>query len=400
MKILVVSHLYPTPHDSAYGIFVHQQSKALAERGHEVKIVSPTPYVPKWLGISGRWKKFSKVPDESEISGIKVKYPKYISVPSRITLPLVAKSVRRTVDHQIRDMVSTDEFNPDVVHSHVPLPDGYACFPICEELNIPLVTSVHGASIYKSSNNRICRRQISKVFNNSSEIIFNSATLKDEASLNYSGLSRSHVVHNGIPVSKIQSAPTADLDDVFPEDRLVICSLGSLTERKSHSDVIKALSEFDADDRPYYLIIGQGPIQDRLQKQVNEQDLDKYVHFTGHVSEHRDVFSKLKAADVMVLPSKNEAFGIAYIEAMACTCPVIGCTGEGLSGFVEDGETGYFVQHNSPYKLAEKIQIFIDDLENLRRMSENARNFSHENFSWKTNSREVEDILEKAITED
>jgi len=396
MNILIVSHLYPTPDDTAYGIFVHEQAQTLAERGHEIRVISPTQYVPNVPYLPDRWARFSDTPNRATIDNIEIQYLKYLSLPSHRTLPLVAKSVRRTVTKAISNLESSG-FIPDVINAHVPLPDGYACIPSSHQLNIPLVTTVHGSNIYKSSKNPICRRQIKSVFETSTEVVFNTSILKSEAKSYFPNVHSAPIVHNGIPLDQVESAPWADLSGIFPEDRTVVSSLGYLIERKNHSDVLAAITEIEPSKRPYYLIIGEGPNRETLEHQVENSGLSEYVHFTGYVDKHTDVLAKLKATDIMALPSTREDFGIAYIEAMACGSPVIGCKGEGPSDFVKDGETGYLVPPNDPTAIAEILQELSEDKNKRDQMGDAAREYVLENLTWEENARRNEEIYQRAI---
>ena len=397
MNILIVSHLYPTLNNSVPGIFVHQQAQALQERGHTIKVISPTPYVPSVPQLPERWARFRDTPGQSRIDGIDVSYPKYLSLPSRHTLPLVAKSVRRTVDNAISDLTSNSGFSPDVINAHVPLPDGYACLPAARRLDIPLVTTVHGASVYKSAKNPFCRRQIRGVFDGSEETVFNSGVLLNEAELRFSNLSNAQVVHNGVQLDVVKSASTASFSEIFPENRIVVSSVGTLIDRKNHSVVIDAISEIDTDKRPYYLVIGSGPNRDLLEQRVKSRGLEKFVHFTGYVPEHEGVLSKLKATDIMILPSTDEAFGIAYIEAMACKSPVIGCEGEGPSEFVDHGETGFLVPPNDPEAITDILTDLLDDPSRIRQMGKAASEYVRNNLTWAENARKNEEIYQSAI---
>lgn len=396
MNLLIVSHLYPTPDDTAYGIFVHEQAQALVERGHEIRVISPTQYVPNIPYLPDRWAQFSDTPNRAQIDGIDIQYPKYLTVPSHRTLPLVAKSVRRTVTKAVSKLRSGG-FSPDIINAHVPLPDGYACIPSSRRLNIPMVTTVHGSSIYKSAKNPICRRQIRSTFEASSEVIYNSSILKSKSESYFPDIRNTNVLHNGIPLDRVESAPEADLSNIFPEDRIVISSLGYLIERKNHSDVISAISEIEPDERPYYLIIGKGPNREAVERQIKNNGLSEYVHFTGFVPEHLDVLSNLKSTDIMVLPSTDEAFGIAYIEAMACGSPVIGCEGEGPSDFIKDGETGYLVPPDDPTTIADILQELSEDQNKLDQMGDAAREYVLENLTWEENARRNKEIYEQAI---
>jgi len=177
----------------------------------------------------------------------------------------------------------------------------------------------------------------------------------------------------------------------------VVSSLSYLIERKSHSDVLDAIAEIELDQRPYYLIIGKGPKRDALEHQVENSGLSEYVHFTGYVDKHTDVLAKLKATDIMALPSTEEAFGIAYIEAMACGSVVIGCEGEGPSDFVTDGETGYLVPPNDPAAIADILQQLSEDKNKREQVSEAAREYVLEHLTWEANARKNEEIYRRAI---
>ena len=393
MNILIVSHLYPTPDDTTYGIFVHEQAQALAERGHDIRIISPTQYVPNVPYLPDRWARFRDTPPQATIDSINIQYPNYLTLPSRRTLPLVAKSVRRTVTKAISNLESSG-FTPDIINAHVPLPDGYACIPSSRRFDVPLVTTVHGASVHKSSENFLCRRQICSAFENSDEIIFNSSVLRAKAKPFYSGIEQANVVSNGVPLTKVHSATPAELPGSFSEDRLVLTSLGSLNQTKGQYDVFKAIERLPADLQPNYLLLGDGSEREALEQEAKK--VESPVHFTGTVP-HETVFSYLKSSDIMALPSTEEAFGIAYIEAMACALPVIGCEGEGPSDFVTDGETGYLVPPNDPAAIADILQQLSEDKNKREQVSEAAREYVLEHLTWEANARKNEEIYRRAI---
>jgi len=395
MNILVVSHLYPTPTDSVPGIFVHQQAQALRERGHSVRVLSPTPYVPSVPHLPDRWARFRDTPDQSQIDGIDIFYPKYVSLPSRHTLPLVAKSVRRSVDSAISNLESNTTFSPDVINAHVPLPDGYACLPASHRLDIPLVTTVHGASIQVNSENRLCRRQIRTVFQSSEEVVFNSGVLLEKAKHHFEELNQAKIVPNGVPLAKLDLASPASLPDSFSENRMVVTSVGSLQSTKGQSDVFEALQNLPAESQPNYFLIGDGPQREELEQKATK--LDSPVHFTGNVP-HEEVFSYLKSSDIMALPSTEEAFGIAYIEAMACGCPVIGCEGEGPSEFVEHAETGYLVPPNDSKAITDILNNLLKHPMKVNQIGENASKYVRNNLTWAENARRNEDLYQSAIS--
>jgi glycosyltransferase involved in cell wall biosynthesis len=256
------------------------------------------------------------------------------------------------------------------------------------------VTTVHGASVHKSSKNSLCRRQIQSTFECSDGIVFNSSVLHAKAKKFYSGLERAHIVPNGVPLTEVYSATPAELPASFSEDRLVLTSLGRLSAKKGQDDVFRALQRLPADAQANYLLLGDGPHRETLEQEAEKVKFP--VHFTGKVP-HETVFSYLKSTDIMVLPSTDEAFGIAYIEAMACGSPVIGCEGEGPSDFIKDGETGYLVPPDDPTTIADILQELSEDQNKLDQMGDAARKYVLENLTWEENARRNKEIYEQAI---
>jgi glycosyltransferase involved in cell wall biosynthesis len=226
--------------------------------------------------------------------------------------------------------------------------------------------------------------------------VFNSEILRSTAREYYPDMPDGTVVHNGVPLDEIESAETASHSNRFPEDRLTIASLGELIPRKNHEIVIRAIASMEPDSRPYYTIIGDGPNRDRLERLVAKKKIKPLVHFTGQVPEHQRVFSLLKAVDMMVLPSIDEAFGIAYIEAMSCGCPVIGCEGEGPSEFVEDGKTGFLIPENDPAEIARILAEISENRELIETMGTAARDYVRENLTWEENAKQMEEIFIQA----
>ena len=87
MKILTISHLYPTPNDEFNGIAIHQQMKELIKLDHEVKVISPVAWTPFPLSHVGhKWKVYSEIPKCVMRDGIDVFYPRYLVFPKALFL--------------------------------------------------------------------------------------------------------------------------------------------------------------------------------------------------------------------------------------------------------------------------------------------------------------------------
>ena len=392
MKITLVSHMFPTPRNSVSGIFVLQQAKALSERGHDITVVSPVPYVPRVVSKLLDRRPSNELPRTDSYDDITVHYPRYWSLPRSETLPLVAYSFRRTL-RQHRELFES----ADLINAHVALPDGFGSIPLARSLDIPLVTTVHGADVYQSAANPIAKAQIQSVFERSNTVIMNSHRLLSEAKEAFGDLKGTPVVYNGIDTKQITGIASESLANVFPEDRMIVATIGTLIPRKGHKDVLRALETFSDETRPHYLVIGDGTLREGLERYVADAGLDEHVHFTGYVPEHDRVFAKLKSADIMAMPSSDEAFGIAYLEAMACGLPVIACEGEGPADFITHRETGFLVPPKDSDAIAEVLRELKENPELRRYVADRGQRTALNGFSWERNAKAVEQVFDEAI---
>nr|WP_247001696.1 glycosyltransferase [Halosolutus gelatinilyticus] len=170
--------------------------------------------------------------------------------------------------------------------------------------------------------------------------------------------------------------------------------MGNLIETKGHRYVLDAISTLDVDVD--YLIVGDGPLREELEAHAIELGVRDAVTFTGSVP-NEDVFGYLKSADVFVLPSYEEAFGVAYLEAMACGLPVIGCEGEGPSDYITDRRTGFLVPPRDQDALSDVLRNLRRDTELRRRVGDRARRTAFNAFSWKRNAISIERIFREVI---
>ena len=156
---------------------------------------------------------------------------------------------------------------------------------------------------------------------------------------------------------------------------------------------------------PHYLvIIGGDPEGDeefvssemqRLQLQCTELGLDEIVVFLGKRDQNTLPYY-YSAAEVVVMPSHYESFGMVALEAMACGTPVIASRVGGLAYLIKDGETGYFVPAQDPQALSEKLRLIFINQGLRTRLGRQAVDYA-QNFSWEWVTKQIIHVYEQMI---
>ncbi|MHA1343897.1 MAG: glycosyltransferase, partial [Promethearchaeota archaeon] len=178
MKVLVISHMYPSSFNEISGIFVHEQVKALVSKGIKVQVISPVPWTPFPINyLSSKWKRYSEVTKREIREGINVWYPRYLTFPRAWFFG----SSGQRMYLGIKDVVSKiyKEFQFDLIHAHVALPDGYAGMKIAQKYKKTLIVNIHGQDFQQTIfKGKKCKRNIEKVINYSTKTIVVSKKLK------------------------------------------------------------------------------------------------------------------------------------------------------------------------------------------------------------------------------
>jgi glycosyltransferase involved in cell wall biosynthesis len=120
------------------------------------------------------------------------------------------------------------------------------------------------------------------------------------------------------------------------------------------------------------------------------------VNFIG-AQPHELIYDLLCGADIFVLPSYREAFGIAYLEAMAAGLVTIGVQGQGPEAFIEHGKTGYLVEPRNPRSLANCILNIAADRDTARRVSTTGSDLVRNEFTWDAHARHLHNVYREIV---
>jgi len=195
---------------------------------------------------------------------------------------------------------------------------------------------------------------------------------------------------------------------ISPDERMALF-VGRIEPLKGLDTLIRAMAivkrKCKAFVCPHYLIIiGGDPEGDsmdmteemnRLQSLCGELGLDEMVLFLGKRGQDTLPYY-YSAAEVVVMPSHYESFGMVALEAMACGTPVIASRVGGLAYLVREGETGFFVPAQDPEALAEKLRLIFVDHDLRAQLGEQAVVYAHD-FSWELITDQIVDVYKKIL---
>ncbi len=298
----------------------------------------------------------------------------------------------------------------DVIHSHYWM-SGLAAMPLADRWGgTPIVQMFHTLGemknrIAKSPDERETPERIAaekRVLARADRVVV--ATLAEQTQLRflYKASDRKlEVIPPGVDTSHFYPIPADEAKQFLglkPGNRMVLF-VGRIEPLKGVDTLIRAMACLKLKDRarPEHLaIIGGDPDVDpqkmtaemaRLQKLSDDLCMSKMVVFLGKRGQDTLPYY-YSAAEVLVMPSHYESFGMVALEAMACGTPVIASDIGGLGFLVQDGETGFTIPDGEPDTMCEKLSLLLSDRELRTRMGQRAAEVA-QTYSWDKIARQI-----------
>lgn len=350
MKILMVTPIYPGPGvGDEFTKVVHYFTKEMVSLGHNVRVVAIPSYFPKWMyripapivkvaathfGFPLPKTRLDTV-TRYEHEGVKVlRVPLYKQHPwAMIQDPVLERASRRIINE-----LESKEFVPDVIAAHWFDPSIYFVDSLKSHFGCKasLVIHNHGFKYRKyidAPDLWGCRKvDTNEVFPKL-----------------FPGKEISFRCCSGIPVQFLEAPVTREWKTC---DRFIF--VGGLLRRKYPDIVLEALYSIG---KPFTLkIVGAGALENKLKKRIDSLGLQDKVELTGRMKRDR-IIKLLDNSDVFIMISKDEVFGLVYLEAMARGCIVVAASGEGMEGIIRSGENGFLVPAGNQEKLEQTIEI-------------------------------------------
>jgi glycogen(starch) synthase len=179
-------------------------------------------------------------------------------------------------------------------------------------------------------------------------------------------------------------------------EKLILC-VGRLVPQKGIEYFIRAIPLIA---RRYpeakYIIVGEGWSRDLLEAESRETGQNQKIQFTGFASD-KDVIELMTSADVLIVPSIYEPFGIVALEGMATGVPVVASKVDGLAEVIEHDRTGIFVYPRSPESIAWGIDRVLSDPDHARWLAANAKDKLHKAYSWEAVAMKTVEVYRKVV---
>lgn len=394
IKILVLSHMYPSPSRPIAGIFVHEQVQALVKQGCEIMVVSAVPLAPFPLNrLRKKWRDYSLIPSRDVLDGVEIHYPRYLSFPANILFEYAGSLMHLGIRPLVEDLYSRFPF--DLIHAHVAVPDGDAALKLKENFKKPLVVTIHGADFaYTLHKNKRCNRVVKNVLAGADRVVAVSSKLKKVARGNMAQLSKMRTIHNGVTLSKLAGASGNKRKPVGGRTILSVSSLIDLKGIDYNLRAVAALVEKYPDLR--YIVVGDGVERHKLKRLAAALKIEEHVCFKGELP-HGRVMELMNECDIFALPSWNEAFGVVYIEAMATGKATVACRGAGIEDIIEDRVTGLLVEPRNLADLTVALDHLLASPGEARAMGARARDLVLENLTWEENARKNIEVYKEVL---
>ena len=348
LKIGIVC--YPTYGGS--GVVATELGIALADKGHEVHFISYDQPFRLDLYSENIYFHQVNVPD----------YPLFEYTPYELNL------TSKLVDVALHEKLN-------IMHVHYAIPHASAAVNAKQILatygiHIPIVTTLHGTDITLLGKDKSFKPVIEYAINQSDAVTAVSEDLKEETLLNFKIKGEIKVIPNFIDMSLYKQECNQLLRDKFAKkEEAILVHISNFRKVKRVQDVVKIFEKVNKQVPSKLLMIGDGPERLKAEQLCRKLGIAKNVRFLGKLK----VIEKfLCIADVFVLPSETESFGLVALEAMASRVAVISTNSGGLPEVNIDGKTGYLSDVGDVNKMANDTIDLLKDADKLNQFKNNA----------------------------
>jgi L-malate glycosyltransferase len=340
---------YPTFGGS--GVVATELGKALAKEGHKVHFITYSQ--PTRLDFLNENLFYHEVDFHS--------YPLFEFPPYE--LALASKMVSVVKNEKL-----------DLLHVHYAIPHASAAYMAkqilkTEGIYIPVITTLHGTDITLVGRDASYEPVVTFSINQSDGVTAVSHDLRKDTFEHFKITQEIEVIPNFIDLEKFRKQKKDHFKKaICPNQEALIVHTSNFRKVKRINDVVQIFANIHNEIPSKLLMIGDGPERNKAEKLCRDLNITDDVRFLGKLEAVEEVLS---VADLFLMPSEKESFGLAALEAMACEVPVISSNTGGIPELNVQGVTGFMSPVGDVEDMSRKA-LFVLDKDNLPRFKENA----------------------------
>jgi N-acetyl-alpha-D-glucosaminyl L-malate synthase BshA len=348
MNIAIVC--YPTFGGS--GVLATELGKALADKGHNIHFITYQQPVRLSHFHTNIFYHEVRVPTYPLFD-----YPPYETALSSMMVDVV-------MNHKI-----------ELLHVHYAIPHASAAYMakqilIKEGRDLPVITTLHGTDITLVGRDKTYRPVVTFSMNESNILTAVSQNLREETYKNFRIEKDIEVIHNFVDVKRFNKKPVDAFKKLIaPNGEKIIVHASNFRKVKRVEDVVRAYLLINEQLPSKLLLLGDGPERSPIEAEARNSNASECIKFLGKQEQMEDI---LPIADLFLLTSEYESFGLAALEALAAEVPVISTNAGGLPEIIINGNCGYMSNVGDVEDMSRNALLILKDGATHERFKENA----------------------------
>ncbi|MFZ9261911.1 MAG: N-acetyl-alpha-D-glucosaminyl L-malate synthase BshA [Chitinophagaceae bacterium] len=266
--------------------------------------------------------------------------------------------------------------NVDLLHVHYAIPHASAAFMakqiLAEEnIHVPFITTLHGTDITLVGRDKTYAPVVTFSINKSDAITAVSDNLRNETLENFDIKKEISVIHNFVDITRFSVQPIdAFKKAIAPNGEKVILHASNFRKVKRIADVIYTFNKIKKNISSKLLLVGDGPERHMAEELCRELGIFEETRFVGKQQDMEDIYA---IADLFLLPSEYESFGLAALEAMAAGTPVVATNAGGIPEIITHGKNGFLSDVGDVEQMSKQAITILENEKILKSFSEAAR---------------------------